>query len=115
MPIYWLQIDVKFREPMELKGAEDGVKIYGYLQDIGATFPDEEVLKSSIVELVYEDEFMDATNVEITYEYIGVIPPDRAQKEIYGDSDIAHQLLSDPTNDGIWYQTGRGFYSDHTG
>ncbi len=116
MPIYWLNIDVKFKEPMELEDEEDEKtsyqKIYGYLQNIGATFPNEKALKAAIANLVYEDEFIDAANAEIIYEYIGVIPPNRVQKEIYKDRDIAHLLRSEPTNDGIWYRTGRGFYSD---
>ena len=116
MPIYWVNIDVKFEEPMELEDEENGVttyeKIYGYLQNLGATFPSEKTLKSAIAKLVYEDEYMNEMNVEIIFDYIGIIPPSQVQKEIYKDRDIAYALRSEPMNDGIWYRTGRGFYSD---
>lgn len=114
MPIYWLNIDVQFKEPMEVQDEESGEtsdqKAYGYMQDIGATYPDEESLKSAVASLVYES--TDAAKVEIVYEYVGEIAPNEVQKEIYQDKDVAQSLRSDPAVDGIWYRTGRGFYMD---
>ena len=114
MPIYWLELNVKFKEPMDCEDEEDGKitysKIYGYMQHLGATFPNEEELKAEIASLVYED--FDAANVDIVYDDIGIIPPHKLNKWIHEDTDMHLRLRSEPTNNGIWYRTGRGFYED---
>ena len=111
MPIYWLNIDVKFTKPMPVEDERtSSQKACGYMQDLGATYPNEEALKSAIASFVYQT--IDAASVEINYEYIGIISPDDIQKEIYEDEDVAQSLCSDPIKDGIWYRTGRGFYPD---
>lgn len=114
MPIYWLNIDVKFKKPMDFEDEEDDEtinrKIVGYLQNIGATFPNEQELKASVQSLVDED--FDKNDVEIVYEHVGVIAPNKIKEEIYDDGDVMHNLRSEPTENGIWYRTGRGFYWD---
>ena len=111
MTIYWVEIDVQFKYPMELLNNTEGDHaISGYLQNIGATYPDEDEMKQAIQDFILTDDGMSIDNINVVYEYIGIISPSKVQTEIYEDLDIAESLRANPENKGIWYSTGRGFY-----
>ena len=115
MPIYYVNLDVRFKRPLDLFEGDGSVatkKIAGYLQGVGATFPNPATLESAIADVVFQDQDEDTSNVEIVYDYVGIIPEEDLQSEIYDDEDIKDSLISSPYAVGVWYKTGKGYYSN---
>jgi len=112
VPIYYVNIDVRFRTKQDLVRESGSVRreaIRGFLCEVGATYPDLATLKSAIeAHLVNK---VEATRDSlIVYDHIGIIDIADLCNEVYEDSDIRDALLAEPTTEGIWYSTGCGFY-----
>ena len=113
MPIYYVNLDVRFKRPLDLIEEDGSVamkKITGYLQEVGATFPNSATLERAITDLVVND--TDASNVEIVYDHVGIIPEEDLQSEVYDDEDIKDSLIAAPAAVGVWFKTGKGYYSN---
>jgi hypothetical protein len=110
--IYWVNIDVRFRRPLDLHLEGGRVKkrnVLGFLQEVGLTAPrDCDVREIIAASLLDSDE---KKNCEVNLEHIGVIQEADLQREIFDDKDIQDSLTGDPMTPGIWYRSGRGYYS----
>lgn len=116
MKMYYTAIDVRFSKPQLAKSVSKAMivdpdhdakeYVLGFGQGIGCTAKDIDALKMLVETFVYTNDF-DAES-KIIYDEIDEVDLD----DIYEDEDIKDSLKQDPSKEGIWYATGRGFYDD---
>ena len=111
--IYWVKLEINFEKKIPLldeKNRELPEGIIGFSQEIGCTADNEEELKEIINNYLRELEWIDQ-ETEVVFDRIGEIEPNKISSEIYGDPDIKDSLRSNPRKRGIWYSSGRAFFS----
>ena len=115
MNIYWVELEVIFFNPMPINdenSRETTSYANGFFQEIGCTSNSEEEAKQLIGSYLCDLAWFDLTMSQINYERIGLISEDEIETEIYGDPDIKDSIISNPLDKGIWYLSGKAFYSD---
>lgn len=115
MNIYWVGFTVNFNKPISVfedDTSKSDSSAYGFFQEIGCTSDNEEETKQIIVDYLSQIPWFDLALSEIVFDRLGIISMNEVQSEIYGDPDIKDSLISDPLKKGIWYASGRAFYSD---
>ena len=113
MKIFWVYVNVIFKEHIPVFEANsNNVQNFadGFFQEIGCTADNEDELKNYISVRIKKN--IDWDKVNIHYERIGVIAKKDVESEVYNDLEICDCLESDPNVKGIWYSSGKAFYTD---
>ena len=116
MTIYWVNIEVNFNHPMDLMDDENRAlpqKVVGFLQEFGCTCEDENKLKQTVKDYLKELDWMSFPESEVTFDRIGEINPSELSSEIYEDPEIRDALIANPKKEGLWYASGKAFFSDN--
>lgn len=90
---YWLFVEAKCKEPLEVKDPSKTIK--GYYQNFYATFPDEEQAKIAVTKII------EADNAQVVKIELKIF--ERDPKSI-------KTILSNPNDAGVWGITGRVFF-----
>jgi hypothetical protein len=112
---YWFTLDISFDPPLEIVGeCEDpkGENAYGAILEIGVTDVSEEDAKYCALSFVHEIGGWDRSQYSVTFSRVGILDKDAMQKDIYGAPDVKDSLIQDPSERGVWYKSGFGFYTD---
>lgn len=118
MRSYHLNIEVVLKSQMPVSsicakgGGFNGRRVGGYFQVLGCTAVTFEDVRNLLVRHVKEEPFLigyEDVIDEIAVDDIEELRPDEVKKfmqENYG----LKALLKDPLEEGIWYESGHGFY-----
>ena len=110
--IFYMNVDVSFLVPMT---ENSNLRRYvckcvtGFMQEFGCTATSFKMARKMIEKYIFLD-FPREKVRKISYSWVGIIPPETVNDEIYGDKEISNRLLSNPMNAGVWYRTGHAFY-----
>lgn len=114
MNIYWIGLTIAFSEPMPIvsdaKKSEENAG--GFFQEIGCTGDNEEDARRMVVSELKTIDWLNLSSSTLTIDRIGLISASELQLEIYNDPEIREALIADPTKRGIWYISGRAFFSE---
>ncbi len=115
MNIYWIGLTVNFIKPIsvfEADSTNSNCYASGFFQEIGCTSENEEETKKIIIEYLKQNSWLDSESSEIVFDRVGIISKNEVSSEIYGDPDVRDSLISNPLAKGIWYTSGRGFFTE---
>ena len=112
MIIYWVIVEVNFKEPMINEGTNESEAV-GFFQTIGCTEDSESLMKESIYSYLKESEWFEAHGAEVEFD-ISIIEEKDVETEILNDEEINSYILSSPFSKGIWYKSGKAFFHDET-
>lgn len=110
--IFWLSVDVILFSPLTLLDEEDHPEglVSGAIMEFGVTAQSETEAKAVAEGWICQaPQFRDLV-FRVQYDHVGEIFD--VEKEVYADSDVAEALLQDPHEQGLWYRTAVGWYSD---
>jgi len=113
MKIFYVQIDVVFGKPLRVVGTNGratGKQARGFIQEIGCTAPSETSMRRLVREYATAND--SRTEPIVHFKRIGVIKSRSIAREVNADSEIVAALKQDPMKQGVWYSTGKGFYSE---
>ena len=113
MSIFYINVDVTFTKSMPCYEAHGRTKqLRGFLREFGVTADSEEQAKRLVEARVKSDFKYPIDNIrKIDFEWIGRIPEDRLEAEIFNDKDIVESdSFGDPREEGVWYCTGHAYY-----
>jgi len=113
--IYWVGLTINFNKPISVfedELSDSKCFAYGFFQEIGCTGDNEEKMKDMIIEHLSQFPWLDMLQSGVSFDRIGLISMEEVQSEIYGDPDVKDSLISDPLLKGIWYLSGKAFFSD---
>ena len=116
--IFWINLEVIFSSKMPLlndQKNEVSSGATGFFQEYGCTADDENELKEIIHADLNEMEWLDLLKTKISFERIGIISQEEIQSEIYADLDIREALKANPRKKGIWYKSGKAFFTEEDG
>jgi hypothetical protein len=86
---------------------------YGAIFEVGVTdYSEQEALRRAHSCINEKFGGCEGSQYSVNIDHVGVLDEDAIQLEIYGDSDVRESLIQDPSEQGIWYKTGFGFYTD---
>jgi len=108
MDIYWVIVEVNFKEPMPSEGM-DTPETIGFFQTFGCTEASEISMKEKIESSLKEPEWFEAHGSEVEFD-ISIIERNDVQSEILMDEEINNYILSSPYDKGIWYKSGKAFF-----
>jgi hypothetical protein len=112
---YWFTTDISFDPPLQIADKYEkptGEVAYGAILEIGVTDVSEEHAKHRALSFIHELGGWDTSKYSVTFNRVGILDEDAMQKEIYGDPDLRQSLMQDPSERGVWYKSGFGFYTD---
>ncbi len=115
MNIYWINIEVNFDDDIPIINTDDNETLknaQGFFQEFGCTDANENDAKNLINEYLKETNDFKTSKMKTNFNRVATINFNDIDSEIYGDDDIKDSLLSNPTLKGIWYASGRAFFSD---
>jgi hypothetical protein len=116
MNVFWIKLTVSFSKPM-LFFDEDTNKAEktsnGFFQEIGCTGDSKEEVERMAMDYLRAISWLDLSASNVTFDRIAIIPNNELASEIYGDPDIKDSLTSDPLMKGIWYLSGKAFFSEN--
>lgn len=115
MVIFWIKLTVNFCTPMPLIDEDINASdksANGFLQEIGCTVDNEEEAKGMVIEYLGRISWLDLSVSNVSFDRVATIPREELASEIYGDPDVKDSLLSDPLMKGIWYLSGKAFFSE---
>lgn len=111
MRIFWVSVDVRLGTPLVLVGDREGVeraRLIGFVQELGCTAEDAGRAEAQVrAHLARYDLGPDQT-----------IEPELDAIEELSAEDLDEELLAkataDPHQPGVWFTTGRSFYSEES-
>jgi len=112
---YWFTVHISFDPPLQIGDEYEkptGEVAYGAILEIGVTDVSEDDAKHCVLSFIHEIGGWDRSQYSATFNHVGILDEDAMQKEIYGDPDVKESLLQDPSERGVWYKSGFGFYTD---
>ncbi len=115
MDIFWINLEIQFKEEVSILNAKnDDVlrEAQGFFQEFGCTDIDEKSAKEQIQNYLRELDWFDASKMKVKFPRIGTIDSRDVDSEIYSDEDINSSLIGEPSLKGLWYISGKAFYSD---
>ncbi|MFH2067331.1 MAG: hypothetical protein ABIK15_19175 [Pseudomonadota bacterium] len=115
MKIFWINLEINFKKALlvfnqDSKALPKGSK--GFFQEIGCSANDETEAQGFIKGYLNELQWIDYQNVDVIFNRIGEISAEEVDSEIYGDIEIKDSLIADPYEQGIWYLSGKAFFTD---
>lgn len=113
LKIFWVNVDVSFNRPMDhfsINGKIRDKKVLGFIQDFGVSAFDEQEMWKLIENEIFRTDGSDNIR-KIELERVGLIKESDIQSEIFEDDEIIVKNQSDLGKSGIWYKSGRGYYS----
>lgn len=117
MILFWMHIEINLDPSMpfvnENAQSRNGAK--GFFQETGCTADDELEAKQIIMSYLKEIEWLDLAKAGVSFVRTATISPDDMESEVYGDPDIKHSLRQEPLKKGIWYASGKAFFSNELG
>jgi len=112
---YWFTLDISFGPALQILDEHEkptGETAYGAILQIGVTDVSEKDAKHRAVSFVHEIGGWERSQYSVNFDYVGILDDDAMRKEIYGDPEIKDSLVQDPSERGVWYKSGFGFYTD---
>lgn len=108
MNIYWVIIEVNFKEPMSSEEAPDAM---GFFQTFGCTESTDAIMEETIKSRISSEKLAETYTSEIDFD-ISIIEPEDVEQEVLMDNEINQYIKSSPFDKGIWYQSGKAFFHD---
>lgn len=116
MRVFWINLEVNFSSSIHIVDDNNlpvGQSAIGFLQEIGCSADDEEELTQIIKCELSKLDWLDLDNSYVNFYRVGEIVQSEIASEIYADPDIREALIADPNKKGIWYISGKAFFSDN--
>lgn len=115
MTIFWASIEVHLEKAIMLvsdDGAEERASLAGFVQELGCTAPDEATMRMHIEAHVRAYDLGPGQVLDVVFREIERLELSEVEEEITADPTRRDHLLGDPRAVGVWYATGRTFYSE---
>ena len=112
---YWFTLDISYSPPLIVLDENEkptGEVAYGAIVEIGLTDNSEQEARNRALSFIHEVGGWDSSQYSVTFDHVGYLDETALKQEVYGDPEVSESLIQDPSERGIWYKTGFGFYTD---